>query len=660
MPERKDCLLSLALIMRDAADEIETCLASCAGAVDEMVIADTGSKDGSVAVVRRFLEKWQQEQPGRHGELMEIEWQDDFAAARNQVLSRCRGEYVLTLDSDEYLTEDTRQNLRPLAESLSRGQWPEGIKPVELPDRPVFSVGETFDLLEVQRDNVEQDGSLVTREKHDLSVRLCRRQAGLIYRGEVHERLAFTDGTPTRIAVAEPDLLRIIHTGYRTGVREQKLERNLQILLREEAQGGSTNLKYYYMADTYHERKEWQKALEAAELCVKDGHRPVHDKDAPYRIMYEAARELEKAARLQAGLSTAEGGPLPEEKPEEPEALQEARRLWQYGENILRAALREFPDHPGAYYYLGLRRRNRGDKEGSWRALRAAEELAEAFPAKYPEEDFIFCEHLQDLQEILAEARQGRWLFYIARSDSLGGRYLKRQLELDWEDWLPWEEKDSSKEETEVQRPRGLLLPFLEIEPGNLRQFLPKVALALQQARGFTRTVLMLREPLPEVLALLSRHQQQGLLCAAVCARPGELFGGEKAGELAGLADELLDLMEERLSSSSPRKRLLLPYRQEEKLSLLFAGDLAGAAIFALCHDGGLEPLVVAGSEVTYGQLATQAAESAGFGGRLQYGKSRLPKRAPLPGGLRLMQGSLLGLQEALRFMIRQRKELDS
>ena len=46
-----NCLLSLALIMRDAAGEVLECLKSVAEAVDEMVVVDTGSVDDSVAVV---------------------------------------------------------------------------------------------------------------------------------------------------------------------------------------------------------------------------------------------------------------------------------------------------------------------------------------------------------------------------------------------------------------------------------------------------------------------------------------------------------------------------------------------------------------------------------------------------------------------------------
>ena len=42
--------LSLSMIVRDEAERLESCLASVAGFVDEMVLLDTGSRDATVAI----------------------------------------------------------------------------------------------------------------------------------------------------------------------------------------------------------------------------------------------------------------------------------------------------------------------------------------------------------------------------------------------------------------------------------------------------------------------------------------------------------------------------------------------------------------------------------------------------------------------------------
>lgn len=232
------------------------------------------------------------------------------------------------------------------------------------------------------------------------------------------------------------------------------------------------------------------------------------------------------------------------------------------------------------------------------------------------------------------------WDIYIGYGDSLGGKALRRQVVREKGGYLLWEPM------SEMAAPQGeragLLLPFLEIGRDNLGKYLPKVALSLQKARKFARIVLLLREPLREVMELMARHQAKGLNVTAVCAGAGELYGGEAPEECFGPVEELLDALRERLSSSSPRKRLVLPYGEREQLSLTYAGDLCSAALFVLRRDEETTPLLVKGNALAYGEMAHFAARIAGFAGRLQFGKGRLAKAAQAEGGFRVMQGSAL------------------
>ena len=401
----KNCLLSLAIIMRDAAEEIGACLESVAGAVDEMVVVDTGSLDDSVKTVRKFLRKWQGAAPGRRGKLYNLVWQDDFSRAKNYALSRCHGEYVLFLDSDESLSEGTRGNLRPLAAALSRGDWPRGIRRVQIPGEKTAEEAGGFDLLEIWRENVDLAHCPLPGQQDDLAVRLLRRQQGLRYVGEVHEQLVFADGHLTRVAAADKKLLKILHTGYRPEVDAAKKQRNYEILLKEERQGGSTFLLDYYLAEAHLDRQEWREALACALRSFATG-RPVHEPAAPYRLAYQALRELERSACQKAGLQIDEGEPLPEEQPGEPAALQEARRLRRQGEEMLARGMAEFPDHPEFYYFRGGRRWNGGDKEGGRADLEHALELARAFPKVHPEADFRFRELLPSLLSALEQVHR--------------------------------------------------------------------------------------------------------------------------------------------------------------------------------------------------------------------------------------------------------------
>ena len=240
------------------------------------------------------------------------------------------------------------------------------------------------------------------------------------------------------------------------------------------------------------------------------------------------------------------------------------------------------------------------------------------------------------------------WEIYVGYGDSLGGRALRRQMVREGGRYRLWTPRAAETETGENAKPagaksawQGLLLPFLEIDEGNEAQQLARVALYLQKARAFARIVVLLREPLPEVLALIRRHQEKGLDVTAVCAGKGALYGGEAGEERFGPVEELLDALRERLASSSPRKRLGLPYGEGEMVPLTYVGDLASAAIFVLRRDEENTPLLVEGAACAYGELARFAAGVAGFSGRLQFGREKLPK-AKEQQGLRKMQGRSL------------------
>lgn len=84
--------LTLAMIVRDAAGQLPACLASVRGLVDEIVIADTGSRDDTVSLAGRLGAR-----------VLRIPWEEDFARARNLGLEAVAEGWVLVLDADERL-----------------------------------------------------------------------------------------------------------------------------------------------------------------------------------------------------------------------------------------------------------------------------------------------------------------------------------------------------------------------------------------------------------------------------------------------------------------------------------------------------------------------------------------------------------------------------
>lgn len=93
-------LLSAALIVRDEAKFLPGCLASLAGIVDEVVVVDTGSRDGSQEIARSFGAR-----------VSTSTWVDDFSQARNVSLDMARGEWILYIDADERLTDTSRDEI---------------------------------------------------------------------------------------------------------------------------------------------------------------------------------------------------------------------------------------------------------------------------------------------------------------------------------------------------------------------------------------------------------------------------------------------------------------------------------------------------------------------------------------------------------------------
>ena len=96
-------MLSLSMIVRNEEARLATCLASVKGFTDEMVVVDTGSIDGTVAIA---------EQAGARVEQME--WPGDFAPARNHALQYLKGDWVLVLDADEQLRPEVVPSLKAL------------------------------------------------------------------------------------------------------------------------------------------------------------------------------------------------------------------------------------------------------------------------------------------------------------------------------------------------------------------------------------------------------------------------------------------------------------------------------------------------------------------------------------------------------------------
>lgn len=99
--------ISLCMIVKDEEEVLGRCLKSAAGIADQIVVADTGSRDGTKEIAAAFTDQ-----------VYDFAWTDDFAAARNFSFSKGTGEYLMWLDADDVIPEPEAEKILRLKKHL--------------------------------------------------------------------------------------------------------------------------------------------------------------------------------------------------------------------------------------------------------------------------------------------------------------------------------------------------------------------------------------------------------------------------------------------------------------------------------------------------------------------------------------------------------------
>jgi glycosyltransferase involved in cell wall biosynthesis len=84
--------ISLAIIVKNAEATFDRCLSTFSQVADEIVIVDTGSTDKTLEIAKKFTDK-----------IFHREWIDDFSDARNYCFEQCTKDFILWVDSDDYI-----------------------------------------------------------------------------------------------------------------------------------------------------------------------------------------------------------------------------------------------------------------------------------------------------------------------------------------------------------------------------------------------------------------------------------------------------------------------------------------------------------------------------------------------------------------------------
>ncbi len=253
--------IGLGMIVKNGAQTLRRCLASLAGAVDTIVIGDTGSTDDTSAIAIDC-----------GAEVIAVEWTNDFAQARNAVLDHLQTDWVLSLDADEELTADAAASIR---------------KHIEHPGMDAYRI-DVRNYLSPALPPMSDQVALAPGEQHphapdapayfpSVGLRLFRKDPRVFYRGCVHEIIDH-QVIDLGLTVGAGDFI-IHHMGwYLVDARRAAEKRALycELLRRKlEAMPGDTNTLVRYAAFLHEDQGKTEEALELLQRAVNiDGTTP--------------------------------------------------------------------------------------------------------------------------------------------------------------------------------------------------------------------------------------------------------------------------------------------------------------------------------------------------------------------------------------------------
>ena len=100
--------ISVCLIVKDEEKVIARCLDCVKRFADEIVIVDTGSKDKTKEIAKKYTDK-----------IFDFEWQNDFSLARNFSFSKASKDYIMWLDADDVIKEEEIEKIILLKKQMS-------------------------------------------------------------------------------------------------------------------------------------------------------------------------------------------------------------------------------------------------------------------------------------------------------------------------------------------------------------------------------------------------------------------------------------------------------------------------------------------------------------------------------------------------------------
>lgn len=238
--------ISACLITKNEEKLIEKCIRNLIPVVYEIIILDTGSTDKTLEICQNVgAYVWGEASPSPTTPLhiYETKWENDFSKARNESISYAAGDWILILDPDEILSEETPEKLLLFLENKGSEPFVYNFKIINLfPEQNLsFPV------------NIIMKGVLF------------RNGLGIKYFNPIHEKLGHDEKELKFIDCPE---LVIYHMQNLRGEEEiRKKNLNYRDILENRIKNISDNPEkyflYFYLGITYVQLNEFEKAVES-------------------------------------------------------------------------------------------------------------------------------------------------------------------------------------------------------------------------------------------------------------------------------------------------------------------------------------------------------------------------------------------------------------
>ncbi len=230
-------LLSLAMIVKNEEEFLEGCLQSVQGLADEIVIVDTGSTDKTIEIAQKYTKN-----------IYHFKWIDDFAAARNEAIKHCSGDWILYLDADERLKVSNKIAFINFIKEMPK------------------NIGGVNCIIESRHYKLDNE-----TEIHRGGYPRLFRNLGfpkIEFRGRVHEQIS-PSLLEQGMSFINSDIL-IEHLGYNQDreVMEQKVKRNYKLLLQHIQEQPTNGYAWYQLGQTLAQMKLNKEAEEAVRFAI--------------------------------------------------------------------------------------------------------------------------------------------------------------------------------------------------------------------------------------------------------------------------------------------------------------------------------------------------------------------------------------------------------